>query len=467
MVTRRPVRRLRLAVILALLTIPLVLRSAGDEQDQGQNKLRSCADTDFTTPRLFDVLPLDLSTVMGIVPLGSANGMSHVLPVHVLYLYSPYQLHPDGVQIIPDHPDVPVRAPGDVVVTGLRWEVNSGGHLIAGDDWYVNFRPCDEIRFTYHHLNAITGPPRLVARANQIRRGVRAVCDYNAAGEAVACTGLADVPVSAGEEIGTAFRMNQAGINFSAIDHRGPGTSPPAQPGSAVDPSRYDLTYEQIIAMLTGSGQPIPREFTRELYAEMDPSRTAARCAINYFEPAQRAQLQALLGSFDGITPRLVPPRCGQAFQDSLDGGLTGGWFPESLTTPFLLGGEDILVGFLYGNVLPGKMYFSIGTSVTPALGGQITTFTYPGFDDMATHHNVSFSGARYLPALPLASQPLYCWDGLGAVTMIGNAASGSSPVPGAMLVRFESAARLRFEYAPGQTCAAPVMSAASQVFLR
>ena len=467
MTLRSRARRIAGAGLLAVLSLTVSAMTSDAQQGNGSNKLRACADSDFTSPRLFDVLPLDLSGVMGIVPLGSANGHSHVVPVHVLYLYTPYTLGDDGRSLIPDQPNQLMRAPGDVTITGLRWEVNSGGDLIAGDDWYVNFRPCDEIRFTYHHLNEITGPPKLVARARQIRRGINAVCDYNSAGEAVACTGVTDVPVSGGDVIGTAFRLNQAGINLSVSDHRSPATNPAPPPGSAVDPARYELTYEQILAFVTAAGQPIPREFTPELYREMDPSRTHARCAIDYFEPALRAQFEDLLGSFDGTTPRLVPPRCGQAFQDSLEGGLTGGWFPESLTTPFLLGGEDILTAFTYGPVLPGRMYFAIGTSVSPAMGGRVTTFPYPGVDDLTTFHNVSFNGARFLPAPPPAGQPVYCWDGLGSVTMIGGAASGSEPVSGTMLVQFASATQMRFEYVPAGTCASRAFTSASQVFVR
>jgi hypothetical protein len=212
----------------------------------------------------------------------------------------------------------------------------SGGSLLAGDDWYVNFSPCDEIRFTFHHLNAVTGPPELVARAAQIRRGVNAFCEYDASAAATSCSGLADVRLRAGTAVGRVFRMNQVSFNLTAIDKRAPTT--PAPPlGIAIDPSRYELTYDQIVAAFTAAGEPIPRAFTPELYDQLDPSRTHARCPLDYFSPVEHDALYAMLGSYDGT---VHGSGCGHVFQDNPDGGLAGGWFPEGLTDPFLLGSE-------------------------------------------------------------------------------------------------------------------------------
>src|SRR6266568_1632867 len=145
--------------------------------------LRPCSESDFTVSRFLDALPVDLATVSGLVPLGNTNGTSHILPISTTYFYTPFAFGgADGHQMIPAVAGVPIRIPGDATITALRWEPNSGGALVAGDDWYVNFRPCREIRFTYHHLNAITGPPELVARAAQIRRGIRAWCTHAASG---------------------------------------------------------------------------------------------------------------------------------------------------------------------------------------------------------------------------------------------------------------------------------------------
>jgi hypothetical protein len=98
---------------------------------------------------------------------------------------------------------------------------------------------------------------------------------------------------------------------------------------------------------------------------------------------------------------------------------------------------------------------------------GHSITFPYPGFDDSVTWHNVSFAGTRYQPALPSDGQPLYCWDGLGATTMIGSALQPPAPVAGVMLVQFESPTRIRFEYAATQTCATRSLTPAAQVFVR
>ena len=50
---------------------------------------------------------------------------------------------------------------------------------------------------------------------------------------------------------------------------------------------------------------------------------------------------------------------------------------------------------------------------------------------------------------------------------MIGSAASPPSPVPGVMLVQFDSPTQIRFEYAATQTCAARSLTPAAQVFVR
>jgi len=429
------------------------------------HKLVPCGESDFTVTRFFDTLPVDLSTVSGLVPLGNANGSSHILPISTTYFYTAFAFGgADGNQMVPALTDEPIRVPGDVIITGIRWEPNSGGSLFAGDDWYVDFRPCAEIRFTYHHLNAITGPPKLVARAAQIRKGIKSWCTYDDAGNATSCSGVADVKVDSGTVVGAVYRLNQVSFNFTAFDTRDATTAPAPPPGAAVDPSRYELTLEQLLAALAASGQPIPKALDPELYAELDPSRTHARCALDYFEPAARAALYAKLGSFDGSVPRTVAPLCGQVFQDSTDGALGGGWFPEGLTMPFLLAGEDVLAAFLRGNVDPAALFFSIGQSVAPSLGRTLS-FPYPGFDPPGGTHNISFDGARYHPELP--SQPLFCWDGLVAASMEGGATVLPTPVPGTVLVQFSSAARIQLEYAPAGNCVSPAFSAAAGFFVR
>jgi hypothetical protein len=422
-----------------------------------------CASTGFTVTSLFDTLPVDLTTVAGVVPLGHVNGTSHIVPISTIYFYAPSTF--DGTAVTPAFTDQAIVAPGDVTITSLRWEPNSGGSLIAGDDWYVTFRPCNEIRFTYHHLNAITGPASLVARARQVRRGVNAVCDHDDTGAATACSGLARVNVSAGDVIGTVYRRNQTSFNFTAIDQRDPSTYPPPPPGAAVDPSRYDLTYDQIVALETTAGVPIPRDFTRELYAEIDPSRSKARCALDYFTPPVRALMEAKLGSFDGTILRTAAPLCGQVFQDNLDGALQGGWFPETLTTPFAFSGEDGLAAFIGGNVTPTTLYFSIGPDAAPDLH-RVVSFPYSGSDG-PDFHNLSFKGAIYRPSFPPDAQPVYCWDGLVTAETDGGATITADPVPGDILVQFTSPTRMRFEYQIGGSCAARTFTGAAHVFVR
>jgi hypothetical protein len=426
---------------------------------------RPCAASDFTVARFFDTLPVDLGTVAGLVPLGNVNGTSHIVPISTTYFYAPFTFGgADGHPMLPAVTDVPIRIPGDATITSLRWEPNSGGALFAGDDWYVTFRPCREIRFTYHHLNAITGPRELVERAAQVRAGVNAFCTYDDAGRATSCSGLAHVPVRSGAVVGKVFRRNQVSFNLTALDTRAPDAEPAPPPGAAVVPGRYELTYAQVVAALTAAGVPVPPALTPALFAELDPSRTHIRCPLDYFAPAARAALYAKLGSFDGTIPRTVDPRCGQVFQDDLDGGLQGGWFPEGLTAPFLLGSEDILVAFLHGDVDPFRLYFSIGPAVAPL--GRTITFPYPGFDGIGAH-NLSFKGARWHPELPLAGQPLYCWDGLATAETDGGAAMVPEPVPGVMLAQFASATRVRFEYSPAGNCGAPAFGAAAAYFVR
>jgi len=424
---------------------------------RGPGRLGPCSASDFTVTRFFDTLPVDLSKVTGIVPLGNANGITHVLPISTTYFNAPSTVT-----------DQPIRVPGDVTVTALRWEPNSGGSLVAGDDWYVHFSPCDEIRFRFHHLNAVTGPPELVARAAQIRHGVNAFCDYDASGAATSCSGLADVQLRAGTVVGTVFRRNQTSFNLTAIDKRALTTTPAPPPGIAIDPSRYDLTYEQVVAAFTAAGEPIARAFTPELFDQIDPSRTHARCPLDYFSPVAHDALYAKLGSFDGTVHRSLEPLCGQVFQDSPDGGLAGGWFPEGLTGPFQLRSEGVLVGFVHGSVDPSTMYFSIGTSVAPSLGRTVS-FHYPGFDRGGSTYNLSFKGAHYHAELPAAGQPLYCWDGLVTAEMVAGATDVPMDVPGVMLVQFTSPTRMRFEYSPSGSCLAPPPSftAAAAYFVR
>src|SRR6266481_4601718 len=80
----------------------------------GPEHLGPCSGSDFTLSRFFDTLPVDLSTVSGLVPLGNTNGTSHILLISTTYFYTPFAFGgADGHQMIPAVAGVPIRIPGD------------------------------------------------------------------------------------------------------------------------------------------------------------------------------------------------------------------------------------------------------------------------------------------------------------------------------------------------------------------
>lgn len=114
-----------------------------------------------------------------------SSGFDHIYPTHINYFDSHVD---DNNQSL--FPGSTVVVPGDLTVTAIEWrEANGGGT----DDWHINFRPCDEVRFSYHHLASVSHP-QLATRAQEIKDGINAWCQIEN-NEAVFCTGLVNVQV--------------------------------------------------------------------------------------------------------------------------------------------------------------------------------------------------------------------------------------------------------------------------------
>src|SRR6266496_4341354 len=83
----------RTALIFAgavLIAASLLLPGRAVSAGAGPEGLRPCSESDFTLTRFFDTLPVDLSTVSGLVPLGNANGACYFLPTSTTDFYTPF-----------------------------------------------------------------------------------------------------------------------------------------------------------------------------------------------------------------------------------------------------------------------------------------------------------------------------------------------------------------------------------------
>lgn len=280
--------------------------------------LPSCADK----KELFSISPLTLSDFTGIVPLGTLAPTSHVLPTHHLYFH-PRRQDPRNFDSLPV--EVPVVAPGDIVVTEMRFsEVKERTDF---NDGVIHFSPCREVKALFDHFKTFSPVLQKAYEEGEIVRCDEYQRSYKKFGTLTfkLCTKRVNVHIKAGEQIGTAGGgQGQMVFDFGVFDKRVP-------PVTLANPQRW-LGQEQ-------------KQYTV--------------CPLDYYSSQLKNQLKARLGTPDGSHRRTREPVCGSANWD-IPGTAQGVWI---LKGEEYVAHENPHLALAYDNIDPTIGVISMGNS--------------------------------------------------------------------------------------------------------
>ncbi|MCA9695743.1 MAG: hypothetical protein KC636_39565, partial [Myxococcales bacterium] len=321
---------------------------------------------------LFAVTPIDLERVHVIIPMGSTfGGTSHTLPTQHIYLNAPF--HREGDLTVPEHLDVPVYAPADMTVTVIegstRPEYNLDGEIIGDQpDFSLHAQVCDDVKLYFHHLNTISETLRaatgdLVGGAGSCREEP----PYPAE-----CAARIDVRVAAGEQIGTAWRLNTQALDWGLFDAR--------VVADVANPDRYAFHPSDD-----------PDDYPPEIREAMFGYKPSVGCPLDYLaDPALEEAAKERLGGLEFYSPSFADPPCGTVNFD-LVGTARGLWFRDD-GTPLAL---------INHHVNPGNPIFSIGAALADIPNDN---YTFNFFDEGRINRRFEDVGD---------DEGIYCWEGL------------------------------------------------------
>jgi hypothetical protein len=286
--------------------------------------MASCGPADALT-----VLPVDLSDVRGIVPLGNTNPPGHTFPSDHTYYYMNYV---DPLNTSAGFVTSTLRVPGRIRVV----RVTSGRYLNAPTpttDYGITFYVCKELRMYITHISTLDAA--LLEKAGGLSGS--SCMTYGTGGTVVEyCSKEVNIPMEAGDVIGTVGHKASA-FDFGANDYR-------IQPLDFVSPQRS----VGIQAYTT--------------------------CPIDYFDAGPKAQMEARLGRFDGLVLRTQPPLCGGIMFD-VRNTAAGRWYkPGAPDSP-----EDPHLALVPDNVNPAFEKISSGTSVPQMTGFYLFSAAHSG----------------------------------------------------------------------------------------
>ena len=230
-----------------------------DKRGPNYQALQACGKEPLNT------LPMDLSRLEGIAPLGGVDPPDHTLPTDHMYIMYPYG----------DMSQKEIHAPADIVVTTVSYgDVHENGIQKHGD-YRLDFYPCSELKLIFGHIDKLSD--KISAQIGTPENPIGAQCDTSRQGasEIRNCTWDIDIAIPAGELIGTADGWD---IWATLEGHRDPKVTSPAY-------------YHNVDAV----------------------------CPLDYFTSSIKAQLYTYLKTQSG-------PKCGEAYHDKAN-TLQGGWF--------------------------------------------------------------------------------------------------------------------------------------------
>jgi hypothetical protein len=291
-------------------------------------------------------------------------------------------------------------------------------------DYELHFAPCREVRVYIIHLTRL---------APEIERRIPVFDDLCPAG-ADFCIERTNIVVAAGQPLGVFDSSAPMAFDLGLVDTRRP-------PNAFVRPERYRLP-DRLLAGLT--------EEQLELVERVAPDDLHQHCPLDYFRPALRAAMEALLGSFDGSARRTALPLCGVFVQD-VPVGAPGNWFRDDEDTVF---DEERGIALARDHVDPTQPVLSLGAAGTTLPTGAWTFAVGTPSGRINADFDAIVPGA------------VYCYQGL---------TRGTTPLAGIVLIELFASPgaplpdRLRVEHVPAaSSCAsASGFSGGALVFQR
>lgn len=272
---------------------------------------------------VYDSLPIDLSVIAGIDPLGHVAPSGHTFPSDHVYFYSQST---STVQHA-------LYAPGHIHVTDVQVTTYLSATPVYSD-YAIFFYPCREVESYYAHVRSVSAG--LLAAAGSLNQNCYS---YSTGGAQVQqCNNNVNVEMQSGDLLG-----------MSAV-------------AGAMDFGTYDSRVNLSFA-------------APSRHANTNQVHTA--CPLDYFTDGLKTQMQSLLGRFDGGYRRVTAPLCGRIDFD-VAGTAKGDWFfPGAPNVP-----EDPHLSLIDNNVYAPHQTISVGTSLpnwstnwyifVPAGAGQV-----------------------------------------------------------------------------------------------
>lgn len=232
---------------------------SNDQRGANYQALQSCGSEPLNT------MPMELSKLEQIAPLGNVDPPDHTLPTDHMYMMYPYGATDQN----------PIYAPADIVITALSYgDVLENGVQKHGD-YRVDFYACSELKIIFGHIDTLSD--KITSQIGTPQNPVGAECNSSTQGnsEIKNCSWNVDITLSAGELLGTSDGWDL----WAALE-----------------------------------GYTSPNVISPDYYHNVD-----AVCPLDYFTSDLRSQLYSLV-------KRQVAPKCGEAYQDKAN-TLQGGWF--------------------------------------------------------------------------------------------------------------------------------------------
>lgn len=343
-----------------------------------------------TSNVMFTTLPIPLSDIENIEPLGTVN--SHIYPTDHVYF---------GLQRNAGVPvNTPVSSPGNMTIyqiAGARYKTSTGA---VYNDYSLHFASCDNFSGFFGHVYTISN--KLLGNFTP---PYKQCINYT---EVIQGWGLTDIT----------YCIKDVSVNVTAGEHL--GTAGGVAGGS------------EALDFQTSDYRQTPLYFANQT---RNQGELYIACGLDYFTSSLRNELFQYVGGYgrDGFQRRTVPPLCGTISQD-IAGTAQGDWAnPRRANASYPDAGTFAL---MHDAVDPSMLTFSLGGGAIPGIDNDIwLTFS----TSSSGYVNRAFSDVT-------ADGHIYCYDNL-------QNEYGSAGFSGTILMQLMNANTLRVEYQSAGSC--------------
>ena len=262
---------------------------------------------------IFTSLPLDIDSILSIVPLGNLNPPSHTFPTDHIYFHLTRR---EGA----DHPDIAtLYSPGDLTIT----RVSASEHVNADfTDYSIFFELCDDITVMFYHASSLA---ESIFGDTSSSAGWTLGSEYTTGGETYRLWSKEfHIKVRAGDTLGTAGgNPGQWALDLGIYDKR-------HHPEMIANPNRWaQYRYQYAV------------------------------CPLTYYEEGSVLDQLLTLVQRDKVEGEELP--CGSVLQD-IPRTAQGCWFLSGIRETYP---EDPHLALVRSNIHPSYAVLSVGNSVS------------------------------------------------------------------------------------------------------